>query len=129
MTLLDPRIWGGAILALVLSFGGGYAKGRLDGKKVTEAEHAQEAENWRTNAEAAYALYLKARDEKEIRYRTITKTVEVAKNETPDIPDCRTGDDWMRIFRDNAAIANNAVSASAGSADGVDARGPAPVRP
>jgi len=113
MNLLDPRLWLAALAALVLSFGGGYLKGRSDGRTVERAAQQREVDKWRTNAEAAHELYLAARDRKQIEYRTITKTVEAAKHATPDIPDCRTGDDWMRIYRDNAAIANgDAVPAS-----------------
>ncbi|WP_236901373.1 hypothetical protein [Cupriavidus necator] len=78
---------------------------------------------WRTNADAAFSLYLEIRDKKTVQYRTITETVEAAKHATPDIADCRTGDDWMRIYRDNAAIANGTdLFASTGSVDGADAR-------
>lgn len=106
MSALDPRLWLAALAAIVLSFGGGYLKGRSDGRTVERAAQQIEVDAWRTNAEAAHELYLAARDKKQIEYRTITKTVEAAKNATPDIPDCRTGDDWMRIYRQNAAIAN-----------------------
>ncbi|WP_375199056.1 hypothetical protein [Cupriavidus metallidurans] len=123
MSLLDPRAWGAAILALAIAVGGGYLLGRHDGKAIAKAAAQEEMDQWQANANVAYDLYLKARDQKEIRYRTITKTVEVAKNATPDIPDCRTGDDWMQIYRDNAAIANGAtVPASAGNADRANAR-------
>lgn len=109
MTLLDPRVWGAMLLCLVLSVAGGYWKGRGAGIEAQKAEQAKAVRDWQENADAAYGMYLEARDQKEIRYRTITKTVEAAKNATPDIVDCRTGDDWMRIFRDNAAIANGAA--------------------
>lgn len=124
MSMLDPRVWCALLLALAASFGVGYFKGDRAGAAAEKAKQAQDLEEWHATAEAAYELYLKQRDQKEIQYRTITKTVEVAKNATPDIPDCRTGDDWMRIYRDNAAIANgaSAVSASAGNAAGPDAR-------
>jgi hypothetical protein len=130
MTWLDPRVWGAVILAMVLTGAGGYLVGRHDGKKIAAADAAADLQQWKDNADVAYGLYLKARDEKEIRYRTITKTIEVAKNATPDIPDCRTGDDWMQIYRDNAAIANGAaVPVSAGNANGADAGGSPAVRP
>lgn len=106
MSILDPRLWLALLLALGLVGGAGYMKGRADGKAVERAASQQEIDDWRTNAEAAHELYLAARDRKQIEYRTITKTVEAAKNATPDIADCRTGDDWMRIYRENAAIAN-----------------------
>lgn len=124
MSLLDPRVWCAVLLALVAAFGVGYYKGDKAGTASEKAKQAQDLEEWRATAEAAYELYLQRRDQKEIQYRTITKTVEVAKNATPDIPDCRTGDDWMRIYRDNAAIANGAaaVSAGIGNAVGADAR-------
>lgn len=123
MSILDPRLWLAVLAALVLSFGGGYLKGRSDGRTVERAAQQQEVDKWRTNAEAAHELYLAARDKKQIEYRTITKTVEAAKHATPTDPICSTGDDWMRIYRENAAIANGtAVPASAGSADGTDAR-------
>ncbi|ANA34481.1 hypothetical protein LMG18090_04061 [Ralstonia mannitolilytica] len=124
MSLLDPRVWCAVLLALAAAFGVGYYKGDRAGAAAERAKQAQAVEDWQTNAEAATELYLEARDQKEIEYRTITKTVEVAKNATPDIPDCRTGDDWMRIYRDNAAIANgaSAVPAGAGNSAGPDAR-------
>ncbi|KAF7964053.1 hypothetical protein AWV80_02720 [Cupriavidus sp. UYMU48A] len=123
MSILDPRLWLAFLMALGLVGGAGYLKGRSDGKAVVLATEQKEVQAWRDNADAAYALYLEARDKKQIEYRTITKTVEVAKNATPDIPDCRTGDDWMRIYRDNAAVANgSAMPASAGDADRADAR-------
>ncbi|GLC97848.1 hypothetical protein Tamer19_72570 [Cupriavidus sp. TA19] len=123
MTLLDPRLWLAFLLALGLVGGAGYVKGRSDGKAMERAAAQKEADDWRTNAEAAHELYLAARDRKQIEYRTITKTVEAAKHATPDIPDCRTGDDWMRIYRENAAIANGSfVPAGSGSADRADAR-------
>ena len=106
MTILDPRLWLALLAALVLSFGGGYLKGRSDGRTVERADQQQEVDKWRANAEAAHELYLAARDKKQIEYRTITKTVEAAKNATPDIPDCRTGPEWVRIFQQNAAVAN-----------------------
>ncbi len=103
--------------------GGAYLKGRSDGRAVERVATQKEIEDWRTNADAAYSLYLEARDRKQIEYRTITKTVEAAKHATPDIPDCRTGPEWVRIFQQNAAIANgSAVPAGSGSADRADAR-------
>ena len=123
MSILDPRLWLAFLIAIALAGGGGYLKGRADGKSIERTAVQDEFQQWKDNADVAYGLYLKARDQKEIRYRTITKTVEAAKDATPDIPDCRTGDDWMRIYRENAAIANGtAVPASDGSADGSDAR-------
>jgi len=123
MSLFDPRVFGAIILALVLSSAGSYFYGRSDGRKIERAVAQVEIDNWQQNANAAHELYLKARDEKEIRYRTITKTVEIAKHATPDIPDCRTGNDWMRIYRDNAAVANGApMPADTGSPDRADAR-------
>ena len=123
MSLLDPRLWLAILAALGLASGAGYLKGRADGKAVERVAAQQELQDWRANAEAAYSLYLEARDKKQIQYRTITKTVEAAKHATPDIPDCRTGDDWMRIYRENAEIANGtAVSSGSGSADRYDAR-------
>lgn len=122
MTLLDPRLWLAFALALGLVGGAGYVKGRADGKAVERAANQKEVDDWRANADAAYSLYLEARDKKQIEYRTITKTVEAAKHATPDIPDCRTGDGWMRIYRENAAIANGtAMPPSAGSTDRPDA--------
>lgn len=122
---MSPRLW--LVLAVIAVFGattgGAYVKGRADGKAVERAAAQQEIEDWRTNADAAYSLYLESRDKKGAQYRTLTPTVEAAKHATPDLPDCRTGDDWMRIYRDNAAIANGtAVPASTGSADRADAR-------
>lgn len=123
MTLLDPRLWLAFLLALGLSGGAGYLKGRSDGKAVERAAAQKELQAWRDNADAAYSLYLEVRDRKQIEYRTITKTVEAAKHATPDITACRTGDDWMRIYRENAAIANGAaMPASAGNTDRADAR-------
>lgn len=123
MNILDLRLWLVIPAALVLSAGGGYLKGRADGKTVEHTAAREDAQAWHDNADAAYALYLEVQDRKKIEYRTLTKTLEAAKNATPDIPDCRTGDDWMRIYRNNAAIANGtAVHASAGSTDGADAR-------
>ncbi|BCL97486.1 hypothetical protein [Ralstonia pseudosolanacearum] len=119
MSLIDPRFLLAALLALLVVYGAGYSKGERD----SAAAQQQELQEWQLTAEAATELYLQARDRKEIQYRTITKTVEIAKNATPDIPDCRTGDDWMRIYRDNAAIANGtAVPADSGGAGGTDAR-------
>ncbi|AOE89643.1 hypothetical protein HI806_09350 [Ralstonia solanacearum] len=119
MTFLDPRFLLAALLALLAAYGAGYSKGGRD----SAATQRQELQEWQLTAEAATELYLQVRDRKEARYRTITQTVEVAKNATPDIADCRTGDDWMRIYRDNAAIANGtAVPAGSGGADGADAR-------
>ena len=123
MSILDPRLWLAFLLVLGVASGAGYVKGRSDGKAVARAAAQQEIDNWRTNAEAAYSLYVEARDKKAIQYRTITPTVEAAKHATPDLPDCRTGDDWMRIYRENAAIANGAaVPAGAGDSDRLDAR-------
>lgn len=123
MSILDPRLWLAFLLVLGVASGAGYLKGRADGKAVERAAAQKEVEDWRINADAAYSLYLEARDRKQIEYRTITKTVEAAKHATPDIPDCRTGDEWMRIYRENAAIANgSAVPAGAGGADRPDAR-------
>ncbi len=123
MSWIDPRVWGALLLAIVISAGIGYARGHSAGVAAQEAVQAKVAQEWQENADAAYGLYLEARDKKEVQYRTITKTVEVAKNATPDIVDCRTGDDWMRIFRDNAAIANGtAVPAGVGGASRPDAR-------
>ena len=106
MSILEPRLWLAVLLVLGLVSGASYVKGRADGKAVERAASQQEIDDWRTNAEAAHELYLAARDRKQIEYRTITKIVEAAKHATPDIPDCRTGDDWMRIYRENAGIAN-----------------------
>ncbi|UXC37363.1 hypothetical protein [Cupriavidus gilardii] len=123
MSALDPRAWMIGIAVVVAVGSGGYFIGRSDGRALERDAAAKEAKDWRTNADAAYALYLEARDKKQTEYRTITKTVEVAKHATPDIPDCRTGDDWLRIFRENAAIANGAaVPAGSGSSDGTDPR-------
>ncbi|NOV24149.1 hypothetical protein E5S69_11565 [Cupriavidus necator] len=123
MSILDPRLWLAFLIVLGVAAGGGYLKGRSDGKAVERAAAQKDIQAWHDNADAAYSLYLEARDKKQIEYRTITKTVEAAKHATPDIPDCRTGDDWMRIYRDNAAVANGtAVPARARSADGADAR-------
>lgn len=130
MSLLDPRVWGAIILALVMIGGGGYLFGRHDGKKIAAANAQEEIEQWKANADVAYKLYLDARDKKDVQYRTITKTIEVAKDATPDIPDCRTGADWMQIYRDNAAIANGTTLPSgSGSANRADTGGPAAVRP
>ncbi|WP_066736541.1 hypothetical protein [Cupriavidus sp. D384] len=130
MTLLDPRLWGAALLVLAVGCGSSYMAGRSDGRKLENQARQAEIDQWKDNADVAYSLYLEARDKKEVRYRTITKTIEVAKNATPDIPDCRTGDDWMRIYRDNAAIANSAgVPTGSGGADGADAGRPQAVRP
>lgn len=119
MSLLDPRFLLAALLVVLAAYVVGYSKGERD----SEAAQLQELKNWRDTADVATELYLQARDRKEIQYRTITKTVEIAKNATPDIPDCRTGDDWMRIYRDNAAIANGAaVPAGSGDAGGTDPR-------
>ena len=122
---MSPRLW--LVLAVIVVFaaatGGAYVKGRADGKAVERAAAQQEIEDWRTNADAAYSLYLEARDKKVAQYRTITPTVEAAKHATPDLPDCRTGDDWMRIYRENAAIANGtAVSTGPSGPDGADPR-------
>ena len=123
MSILDPRLWLVVLLVVGAAGGASSVKGRSDGKAVERAAAQKEIDDWHTNADAAFTLYLEARDKKTVQYRTITQTVEAAKHETPDIPDCRTGDDWMRIYRDNAAIANGtAVSASTGSPDGADAR-------
>lgn len=123
MSWIDPRLWGAFLLAVVLAGGAGYLRGHAAGVAAQKAEQAKAVQAWQENADAAYGMYLEARDKKEVQYRTITKTVEVAKNATPDIADCRTGDDWMRIFRDNAAVANGkTVSAGAGGAGGADAR-------
>ena len=117
-----------AVAALVLAFCAGcYVKGRSDGRKLERADAQADIDAWMANADAAAELYAEALDRKQIEYRTITKTIEVAKNATPDIPDCRTGDDWMRIYRQNAAIANSrqpaaTVPASNGNADRADAR-------
>ena len=130
MSLLDPRVWGAIILALAATGGSGYLFGRHDGKRIAAADAQADIEQWKANADVAYGLYLQARDKKEIQYRTITKTIEVAKNATPDIPDCRTGDDWMQIYRDNAAIANGAaMPAGSGSTDRPDSGGSSTVRP
>ena len=123
MSILDPRVWLAVVIGIAITGSSAYVKGRADGLTLERAASQKEAQDWRDNADAAYALYLEARDKKTIEYRTITKTVEAAKNATPDIPDCRTGDDWMRIYQQNAAIANGtAVPASAGSADRANTR-------
>jgi hypothetical protein len=123
MTLLDPRFWLALLLALGATGGAGYVKGRADGKDIERATAQKELQDWRDNADAAYSLYLEARDKKQIEYRTITKTVEAAKHATPTDPICATPDAWMRIYRENAAIANGtAMPASVGSADRPDAR-------
>ncbi|VVE82576.1 hypothetical protein [Pandoraea sputorum] len=123
MTWLDPRLWGALLLSIVLAAGGGYLRGRSAGIAAQKIEQAKAVQEWQDNAQAAYGLYLEGLDRKQIQYRTITKTVEAAKNATPDIADCRTGDDWMRIYRDNAAIANGAaMPTGTGGAIGPDAR-------
>ncbi|WP_246189106.1 hypothetical protein [Pandoraea anapnoica] len=110
-------------MAVVISAGFGYVRGHSAGVAAQKAEQAKAVQEWQENADTAYGMYLEARDRKEVQYRTITKTVEAAKNATPDIVDCRTGDDWMRIFRDNAAIANGtAMPAGVGGAIRPDAR-------
>lgn len=130
MSILDPRLWLAFLLVLGVASGAGYLKGRADGKAVERAAAQKEIEDWRTNADAAYSLYLEARDRKQVEYRTITKTVEAAKHATPDIPDCRTGDDWMRIYRETAAIANGAaVPAGVGRPNGADSGRASDVRP
>lgn len=130
MSLVDIRAWAVGLLLFVAACSGSYFAGRSDGKKLEKQASQAEIDQWKDNADVAYSMYLGARDQKEIQYRTITKTIEVAKNATPDIPDCRTGDDWMRIYRDNAAIANGAtVPPSSGDADRPDASRPAAVRP
>ncbi|MDB0572259.1 hypothetical protein LBW59_15970 [Ralstonia solanacearum] len=119
MSLLDPRALLVGLLVMLAAYGAGYSKGGRDSAAVQQ----QALQEWQLTAEAATELYLQARDRKDGQYRTITKIVELAKDATPDIADCRTGDDWMRIFRDNAAIANGtAVPAGSGGADGADAR-------
>lgn len=123
MSLLDPRVWGALLLSVVISAGVGYVRGHSAGVSEQKTEQAKAVQAWQENAETAYGMYLEGLDRKQVQYRTITKTVEVAKHATPDIADCRTGDDWMRIYRDNAAIANGAaMPAGAGSAVGTDAR-------
>lgn len=101
------------LVAAVAAVSWAYLQGRSDGRELERADQQAAIEAWRINAEAAAELYAAARDRKQIEYRTITKTVEAAKNATPDIPDCRTGDDWMRLYRQNAAIANSGLPASA----------------
>ncbi|WP_247538422.1 hypothetical protein [Ralstonia pseudosolanacearum] len=117
--LIDPRFLLAALLVVLGAYGAGYSKGERD----SAAAQQQELKRWQQAAEEATKRYLQARDRKDVQYRTITQTVEVAKNATPDIANCRTGDDWMRIYRDNAAIANGtAVPAGSGDAGGADAR-------
>ncbi|MFV8603849.1 hypothetical protein ACNRDG_05950 [Ralstonia pseudosolanacearum] len=119
MSLLDPRFLLAALLVVLAAYGAGYSKGERD--SIAEQKRAEDS--WRDSVEAATELYLRARDQRDANYRTITQLVETAKNATPDIPDCRTGDDWMRIYRDNAAIANGTtVPANSGGAGGADAR-------
>lgn len=123
MSLFDPRVLGAIVLALVLSSAGAYFYGRSDGRKIERAVAQVEIDNWQQNANAAHELYLKAKDEKEIEYRTITKRVEVAKAATPTDAICDTPDDWMRIYRDNAAIANgNSLPADTVNSERPDAR-------
>lgn len=117
-----------AVAALVLAFcAGSYVKGRSDGRNLERADAQADIDAWRINADAAAELYEEAKSRKQIEYRTITKTVEAAKNATPDIPDCRTGDDWMQLYRQNAAIANSrqpaaTVPSDSGGADRANAR-------
>lgn len=108
-----PWVKIGAAVAVLAAIGGAYLQGRSDGRALERADQQTEIEGWRINAEAAAELYADARDRKQIEYRTITPKVEAAKNATPDIADCRTGDDWMQLYRQNAAIANSGVPASA----------------
>lgn len=130
MSPVDPRAWAIGLAVLVAVGSGGYFIGRSDGRALERDAAAKDAKTWRENADVAFSLYLEERDKKQIEYRTITETVEVAKDATPDIADCRTGDDWMRIFRANAAIANGAaLPADTGIADRPDASGSAAVRP
>lgn len=100
-----------AVLAL-MAICAAYLQGRSDGRSLERAAQQTEIDKWRINAEAAAELYADARDRKQIEYRTITPKVEAAKNATPDIADCRTGDDWMQLYRQNASIANSGVAAS-----------------
>lgn len=39
MSILDPRLWIAALLALALSFGAGYFKGNTNARKVSELDH------------------------------------------------------------------------------------------
>jgi hypothetical protein len=116
MSILNARALLIVAATLLAAFGLGYRKGAHD----TRADLLQDVERWRSTAEVAYELYQKTRDQKDAQYRVVNKRVEAAKNATPDIPDCRTSDDWMRIFRDNAAIANGAVPSDSGGAGGTD---------
>lgn len=123
MSILDPRLRLALLLVLDVVSGAGYMKGTADGRAVERSAGQQEIDRWRANADAASTLYPEARDRKQIEYRIITKTVEAAKHAMPDLPDCRTGDDWMRIYRENAAIANGTdVSSGTGGADRPDVR-------
>lgn len=127
MSILDPRLWLAFLVWSLVLGAGAYLRGHSAGTTAAKIETQKQIDAWRVNAEAAAELYETAKSQKQIEYRTITKTVEAAKHATPDIPDCRTGDDWMQLYRQTAAIANSgkpapAMPPSPRSTDRADAR-------
>lgn len=60
LSLLDPRIWLAALLAVALSSGAGYFKGRSDGRQISEAKHLQATQ--RANADALRVSEIRQRN-------------------------------------------------------------------
>lgn len=88
ISLLNPYVIGGALIALGLTFAGGYIKGRYDGWELSEAGHAvaalkQAAEARRTEAKAQAAIadaerrVIEAQNTIRVETRTIVERVRV----------------------------------------------------
>jgi len=110
--MVNPYVWIAGIVLILCTHGAAYWKGHESGVDSERAKQQVEVDKWRQNADAAAELYEEERQKKKVEYRTITKTVEKVKNAEPSRPECSTSDDWMRVFQQNAAVANSEQPAS-----------------
>lgn len=105
--MVNPYLWLAGLIFIICTHGAAYFKGHSNGVDSERKVQQEEVEKWRQNANAAAELYEEEKQRKKIEYRTITKTVEKVKNAQPSRAECATSAEWMRVFSDNAAVANS----------------------
>lgn len=105
--MVNPYLWLAGLILVICTHGAAYFKGHSNGVDSERKAQQEEVEKWRTNAEAAAELYEEEKQRKKTEYRTITKTVEKVKNAQPSRAECSTSSDWMRLFQQNADVANS----------------------
>lgn len=106
LTLLDPRLWLAAIVALGLAFAGGFFKGASHGKQAILAE---------VNAEKAKAAADALRMEREMQSRVDKATAARATREVRVRADS-AGAGWALDELRNAIAARDAAEESAAAA-------------